>query len=166
MKDQRIPIAPKLSLTVTHPLRLLLLRRLNQAFWLLLLMGLTAWGAWRFCQLDPPAASLPVETVPTELQQLQQQSLSTLDSSVTVLRMAVMTGQPETVLLDLTEQVRQQSHEVTLLSATDHQLLNQCLTFRQAVLWNVSPPVLSGHLASLQSQIRHLQHQASGVTAE
>ncbi|MFD1140301.1 hypothetical protein ACFQ4C_04245 [Larkinella insperata] len=167
MKHQRIPYAPKfLALNVTHSFRILLLRRLNQVFWLLLLMGLTAWGAWRFCQLAPSTTPRRVAPATTELQRHQLQSISSLDSSVTVLRMAVMTDQSETILLGLTEGIRQQAHEVTLLTDADDQLMNHCLALRQSLQQKASTRFLSKQIADLQSHIRYLHHQTTGTPAE
>jgi hypothetical protein len=158
---------------VTQSLRELLLRRLNQAFWLLLLMVLAGWGAWRFSSLAAPAVSVSLTTKPPlrKFQQLQLQSITSLDSSVNLLRFAMLTGEPETVLLNLTEQIRQQSQEVTLLSTSgrnkvltkpsDSQtvLLDQCQAFRKLLIRKASVRLLSQHLAVFQSQVRHLQYR-------
>ncbi|RRB02694.1 hypothetical protein [Larkinella rosea] len=161
---------------MTQSLRELLLRRLNQVFWLGLLMILAGWGAWRFSGLAAPVSSVltPSRTIAPRIQQLHLRSLSSLDSSVSVLRLAVMTGEAETVLLDLNEQIRQQTQEVTLLSSsgpgirsakqTVNQpvLLNHCLVFRKMLLRKASVRALSQHIAEFQSQVRHLQYRVAG----
>lgn len=154
----------KLSLfVVTHSFRILLLRRLIQTFWLLILMGLAAWGAWRFSRLASPvsAAPLPVYQSTNALQQLHIQSLATLDSSLTVLRMAVLSGKSEADLHALNEQNRQQAQEISLLmgAKTEIALIDPCLHFRELLRQKATTGQLSQHLASFQSQVRHLQFQ-------
>ncbi|MGA0555444.1 hypothetical protein ACO2Q8_02255 [Larkinella sp. VNQ87] len=146
-------------------MRILLLRRLNQSFWLLLLMGLTTWGAWRFCILLAPSVTRPLVPAHQELHTLHSQHLESLDSSVTALRLAVITGQPEAVLLEMHEQIRQLAQEVTLLSVSEPRrktalqtpLLDQCLAFKRLLILNAPAPALSQHLATLQSQVRYQQ---------
>ncbi|GAB3919172.1 hypothetical protein [Larkinella terrae] len=161
---------------MTHSLRELLLRRLNQAFWLGLLMMLAGWGAWRFANLTAPAsaATAPGHSADQAFQQIHLQSISSLDSSVTVLRMAMLNGESETVLLNLNEQIRQQAQEVSLLSSSrpgmrsvkpsgnQPILPDQCLVFKKMLLRKTSVRLLSQHIAGFQSQIRHLHYRVSG----
>ncbi|GAB3335365.1 hypothetical protein GCM10027299_44290 [Larkinella ripae] len=150
-------------------LRVLLLRRFNQAFWLLMLMMLSGWGAWRFCRQAVLAPSLASPAAPArpEIHQFHLQSIAALDSSVTLLRLAVRDGQSETTLLALNEQIRQQTQEVSLLSSGGRatvltpKLLNSCLAFRQLILQKTAAPRLSQHLATWQSEIRHLYFQSA-----
>lgn len=160
---------------MTQSLRELLLRRLNQAFWLILLMSLAGWGAWRFSRLATPANE-PMQTnrIDREFQQLHLQAITSLDSSVNGLRLAVMSGESEPVLLALTEQLRQQAQEVALLSSSRETalvppssviqplLLDQCQKFRQLLHRKAPVRLLSQHLAEFQSQVRHLQYRVAG----
>ncbi|GAB3898174.1 hypothetical protein GCM10028803_17230 [Larkinella knui] len=138
-------------------------------------MMLAGWGAWRFSRLaTPPPISRPTHRIDREFRQLHLQSIASLDSSVNLLRQALTAQESETVLLNLTEQVRQQTQAVSLLSLSDPSfteanptdtrtaLLDQCLEFRQLLLRKSPTPALSQHLAVFQSEVRHLHYRVAG----
>ncbi|MFC5407832.1 hypothetical protein ACFPMF_00830 [Larkinella bovis] len=85
--------------------------------------------------------------------------------------MAVMSGQPDAVLLNLTEQLQQQAQEITLLTSSGNifpskpgasgtSLMDHCTTFRKLLSTKAMIRVQTRQITAFQSEVRHLQYCA------